>query len=171
MSKRSASAERATAVHEAGHAVAHYFLRVPIRHVTIVEDEDNDGHVLALRSLIAPPADESSTRYLRWVEGAEQQITICFSGMLAQIKQDARSLRSFHSHSDRRKAVEIASHIVGDGPVLQKYIDFRYEVARALVELRWPQIVDVADELMQRRTLSWKQLQGVILKSLGISPA
>jgi hypothetical protein len=75
MNKRSARAERTIAVHEAGHAVAHFFCHVPIRRVTIERTGDAGGHVASLRPLKAPPADTSTVSYLRWIERAEREIT------------------------------------------------------------------------------------------------
>jgi hypothetical protein len=170
MKPRAARLDRSIAIHEAGHAVAHYFLHEPIEHVTIVEAGDTAGYVRTQRPLKAFQGDETSARYLKWVARAERNITIDLCGMLAQQREDRKAYRSVHGSSDRDHAVSVAEHVIGcGGPVLDKYLSYRSEVAKAFVELRWPQILAVADALLARRTLSWEELQNVIRESLGIA--
>ncbi len=83
---------RATAVHEAGHVAASYFLHVPFKHVTIIESEDAAGHVLhepmsdaMLERIEAASYSglggfvDATTR--RWVE---QRVIVALAGGLAQ---------------------------------------------------------------------------------------
>jgi hypothetical protein len=170
MNGRTARQQRSIAIHEAGHAVAHYFLREPIKHVTIAQRGDSGGHVASLGPLREPPADETSGRYLRWIARAEGQITIYLCGSIAQRKDDVRAHRSIHGQSDRHEAYDIASRVVGSGgAILERYLDYRNEVAKAFVDLRWREIVATAEALLDRETLDWLALQRVILKSLGIA--
>mgnify|MGYP001590321076 CR=1 FL=1 len=170
MKPRAARLERSIAIHEAGHAVAHYFLREPVVHVTIDQKGDAGGHVRSKRTFREFRGDETTARYLKWQARAERIITIDLCGMVAQTKDDSDTYQSVHGQSDRDHAVSVAEKVVGcGGSVLDAYLAYRLEVAKAFVDLRWPQIIAVADALLTERMLAWEELQDVIRESLGIA--
>jgi hypothetical protein len=55
------------------------------------------------------------------------------------------------------------------GPILDRYLAYRHEVARAFVDQHWPQVVAVADALLTRKSLNQLELRRVVLESLGYS--
>jgi len=68
---------RMTAVHEAGHAILHYFLKNadPLHKVTIVP------HGRALGAALSLPEEDSYSRSKGWIE---DRIAICYGGWLAE---------------------------------------------------------------------------------------
>jgi cell division protease FtsH len=94
---------RMTAVHEAGHALLHYFLRNadPLHKVTIVP------HGRALGMALSLPEEDSYSRTKGWIE---DRIAICYGGWLAE--------KLFYSETttgtkqDIQQATEMARHMV-----------------------------------------------------------
>jgi ATP-dependent Zn protease len=105
MKNRTALEEKAIAYHEAGHVVAAYLHRVPIRYATILPSETALGHVLhqRLSHEIDLAIDVSDRARL----SAERKLLSSLAGPAAEIRFRKRS-RSVYSFSDDRKALEIA---------------------------------------------------------------
>ena len=94
---------RMTAVHEAGHALLHYFLKNadPLHKVTIVP------HGRALGMALSLPEEDSYSRTKGWIE---DRIAICYGGWLAE--------KLFYNETttgtkqDIQQATEMARHMV-----------------------------------------------------------
>jgi cell division protease FtsH len=94
---------RMTAVHEAGHALLHYYLKNadPLHKVTIVP------HGRALGMALSLPEEDSYSRTKGWIE---DRIAICYGGWLAE--------RLFYNETttgtkqDIQQATEMARHMV-----------------------------------------------------------
>jgi len=94
---------RMTAIHEAGHALLHYFLKNadPLHKVTIVP------HGRALGMALSLPEEDSYSRSRGWIE---DRIAICYGGWLAE--------KSFYNETttgtkqDIQQATEMARHMV-----------------------------------------------------------
>jgi cell division protease FtsH len=94
---------RMTAIHEAGHALLHYFLKNadPLHKVTIVP------HGRALGMAMSLPEEDSYSRTRGWIE---DRIVICYGGWVAE--------RSFYSETttgtkqDIEQATEMARRMV-----------------------------------------------------------
>ena len=97
------------AYHEAGHVVAAYLHRLPIRYAAIVPSKTALGHVLhqKLSHEIDLAIDVSDRARLR----AERKLLSLLAGPAAEIRFRKRSHRSVYSFSDDRKALEIAAHL------------------------------------------------------------
>jgi ATP-dependent Zn protease len=85
------SALEATAIHEAGHAVAAWLLRVRVNSATIIPHSGALGHVTHANPLrgVDLEWDDSDRARLR----AERYIKVCLAGPLAQKKFNPRSYR------------------------------------------------------------------------------
>ncbi|MCL2213681.1 MAG: ATP-dependent zinc metalloprotease FtsH [Treponema sp.] len=94
---------RMTAIHEAGHAILHYFLKNadPLHKVTIVP------HGRALGAALSLPEEDSYSRSKGWIE---DRIAICYGGWLAE--------RLFYNETttgtknDIQQATELARNMV-----------------------------------------------------------
>jgi len=145
-----ANALAATAHHEAGHAVAAVVRKVPIQHVTIEADGDAAGHVAYLR-----PTDG--------VEETHARGMIALAGEAAQRRFNPRSVRRHHGGSDREAVLAYAWENSGSQRQAQALVNLWQVQAEDLVELRWPVIARVAAALLERRTLSYDDVQGLLI--------
>jgi cell division protease FtsH len=174
---------RMTAIHEAGHALLHYFLKNadPLHKVTIVP------HGRALGMALSLPVEDSYSRTRGWIE---DRIAICYGGWVAE--------KAFYDETttgtkqDLEQATDMARRMVCEwgmaeelGPVtygqedepiflgkeiarhkdysentaqridkaVQKILDAARERARGIIESRKPALEKLADALMTRETL------------------
>ncbi len=162
---------QATAYHEAGHAVVAWWLGVGIRRATIIPDKSDNsrGHVLnhSLRPStyegieLADPFDTSRLR-------AEKRVMVSMAGEMAQRRFNPHSVRFYHASSDRE-------YIIG---VLERYAIWRdgirdtrphHKLLQGWTEMilsrLWYVVETVANALLERRTLSGKDLRAVMLKA------
>jgi cell division protease FtsH len=94
---------RMTAVHEAGHALLHYFLKNadPLHKVTIVP------HGRALGMALSLPEEDSYSRTKGWIE---DRIAICYGGWLAE--KLIFNETTTGTKQDIQQATEMARHMV-----------------------------------------------------------
>jgi hypothetical protein len=145
---------RATAYHEAGHAVAAYVQGIGIgrKGVSVVRDGDTDGRVYAHKGFNGNPEyDRSGTRL-----GAERRTVVTLAGEAAQRKFRVSSVRRYHAGSDWDNAVNLMSHFVASDRELSAYLELLRVRAEQLVENPecWAMIDAVATALMEHDTLS-----------------
>ncbi|MDR0289407.1 MAG: ATP-dependent zinc metalloprotease FtsH [Treponema sp.] len=94
---------RMTAIHEAGHALLHYFLKNadPLHKVTIVP------HGRALGMALSLPEEDTYSRTKGWIE---DRIAICYGGWLAE--NLIYSETTTGTKQDIQQATEMARHMV-----------------------------------------------------------
>jgi cell division protease FtsH len=94
---------RMTAIHEAGHALLHYFLKNadPLHKVTIVP------HGRALGMALSLPEEDSYSRTRGWIE---DRIAICYGGWLAE--KLIFNETTTGTKQDIQQATEMARHMV-----------------------------------------------------------
>ena len=183
---------RMTAIHEAGHALLHYFLKNadPLHKVTIVP------HGRALGMALSLPEEDSYSRTKGWIE---DRIAICYGGWLAE--------RLFYGETttgtkqDIQQATEMARHMVCEwgmadelGPVaygqedepiflgkeIARHKDYSEETARridqavreilerarvqaeGIVSARRDGLEAIADALLDRETLSDEEVREIL---------
>ncbi len=141
----------ATAYHEAGHAVAAFFARVPFKHVTIKPDGDMNGHVRYVRP-----------RRLTWA-GQHARGMVALAGETAQCRFEPRSARGHHGASDRATVAMLALDVGGGPAVVNALIGLWQAQADELVEGRWDCIERVAATLLERETLTAAEVRDAIL--------
>jgi hypothetical protein len=159
--------ERNTAIHEAGHAVASYFLHHRILRATIVPKPGSLGHVRHTRLKFSDQGmfDDS----LRGTDRAEKHIVICYAGPLAARKFAPRSQWRQSGIIDFDIASELFSHLdTHDDEYNRLYAKLLWRQAQLLVDLRWREINAVADDLVQHRTLNADGVRAAIHRSLGV---
>jgi hypothetical protein len=160
--KHVVSREAATAYHEAGHAVACYFMHVKVRSATVISDKDQGslGHVRHENMFrgLNPEVDLSGRVRLQ----IEREIIISVAGAAAQRRFSKRSWRQYHGSSDFRSASDLALRIGGDGAGATAFLHWLQLCADRLVETRWRNIECVARALMKRKTMTGEEIVDVI---------
>jgi hypothetical protein len=163
-----------TAYHEAGHAVAAFLLRVPfeIGVITIVPEDGADGcftHANLLKGIDLEWEDSDQDPDQARI-GVEKTILICLSGMEAQRRHRASSVRSHHARADYEKAVDLAGRIFGSSEVIAAYMKFL--LARAKSQFNrpgsWKAVEVLAGELMKHGTLQGSDALKVIRAAFAV---
>jgi hypothetical protein len=151
--------EQCTAYHEAGHAVAAFFLRQKIRDVTILETSDYRGRC-RLRT---------NCRHGRSTDKVFADIKIRYAGELALKRFAPASFRQWHVSSgpfggdrDRDIIIDLALKQTDEAgvPLLLKWLEHG---AKNLVDARWEHICAVAEALLKRKTLSGDEVFEIIV--------
>jgi hypothetical protein len=160
---------RRTAIHEAGHAVASYFLHVRMKHVTIVPERDSLGHVRHRRVQFGRHGifDDS----LRGTDRAERHIIVCFAGQIAQRKYAPHSQWRIGGSMDQEQAMELFWHIASaDEKARNLQLQLLWRRTELLIELHWKDVRSVAAALLKRKTLDATQVAETILRAYGLEP-
>jgi ATP-dependent Zn protease len=146
-----------TAYHEAGHAVAALVQGREVSEVTIVPDAKGDtlGH-LRQDSLPALVLDQCDPGAPEQRAGVEREILFCFAGPIAEEIFCGRKNHDGAS-GDMTCALRLASFLCGNVDETAAYFDRLLLQARDLVLSHWPAVKRVADELLDRRTLTGPQ--------------
>src|SRR5688572_6474495 len=112
MRAREAKRLRETAYHEAGHAVASFFLDVKIRKVSIVPDRERGTlgsvHNGRFGSNLHPDVELG----LKGRDTLEKHIRICYAGALAEKRVRGRG-NWVGARTDHRSAMELSDHVNG----------------------------------------------------------
>ena len=165
--KPTSSALRATAYHEAGHALANDALGFKNRKVSIVSDAESTGRVepeVNLRPASLTYGDSSPARLGRW----HNRIIVFLAGREAQRKFNPRSIRSYMSRSDLDKASKILERLHTENSeylAARRYLETR---TRNLIRrgVNWGKIEDLADALIEKRTLDGEQVRRIFVQSV-----
>jgi hypothetical protein len=125
--------------HEAGHAVASFYLGIKFKYVTIVEDKETFGHVRNSNVRWAPQGlfDDS----VKGIDRAERYIISLFAGPLASRKFHPGGRWRVGGAGDFRSINELLFRIAGEDPECQRlYYKLLRRRAELLVEHRWKEI-------------------------------
>ncbi len=170
MSRRSLQTERrreTTAYHEAGHVVAMCRQLLPIRSVTIVRDRQA-GSAGGVHGVPFHPGG----RGLRTLDRLEKEIIVAFAGPIAQRKRTGRSDRvgalkdlgrvadlAFRRFGERLEVGNAAGELA---QVVHAYLHYLELLTTRNVARWWPAIEVVAAALLERETLSGRQVRGIL---------
>lgn len=114
----------ATAYHEAGHAMAAWYLKIPFgkgKHaISIVPDGSTQGHFLSKHILRGRRIDVGTT-------GADQLkmerlVVVLLAGMVAQRRHRPSSIRTWHGSSDFHSAVDLIGYFAGNDREIEAYL-------------------------------------------------
>ena len=153
-----------TAYHEAGHAVASFFLHTGFRRVTIVPDDEAAGHSLdGMGGRFHGQPDCEMTPAIR--DYLERHIQVLLAGEIAQRKHSPRSVRQHHGRSDRHHAVGLALYINSDPRAVELYLRWLEHCTEGLVVTRWAMVETVAEALAEHKTLTRAQVRALILEA------
>lgn len=155
---------KATAYHEAGHAVVLWSLGEKFKTVTIVPKDETLGHVLrrTYPKGFNPEVEVTPRMRLRF----EAIIASLLAGQIAEAKFLGRPVHS-GMESDYQSAVEHTSYLFGSNKTMQAYLTFTSSLARDVVNSYWWAVKVVAEELLVRKLMNYNEvvdaLQGAIL--------
>ncbi len=169
MKSNSTHGLEATAYHEAGHAVVSWWLGVGIRRATIIPNTANNslGHVLN------HPLGQSTLEGMEFAElfassrlRAEKLVMVAMAGEMAQRRYDSRSVRSYHASSDREQIVTVLERyaVYHDGIIdVRPHQKLLQGWTEMILNRLWYVVETVARALLERHTLSGKELRAVML--------
>jgi hypothetical protein len=150
-----------TAYHEAGHAVASVMREIPFRHVSILRQDDNLGHVLAEPWGAATVKDLSVGIWnQRTVRRMEAEVDVLLAGAEA-LRRMGATRPSAGADSDNEKVVDIAFKLHGSGELVSAYIKWRGACVKELIDFNWNRVVAVAEALLKQNRLTAKQVRAI----------
>ncbi|GEJ56937.1 hypothetical protein [Anaeromyxobacter diazotrophicus] len=164
---------RHTAYHEAGHAVASFFLGCGNKYLTIVPDKEQGSighHVGVPTGKWFQPDVYSDGKHRNKVEA---RVMVLYAGAIAESLAQGRKprLRS-GSRSDSAAAADLASYVVGSGEEWGAYLDWLFIRATGFLRspFRWRAVEVVAEALLAKRTLKGREVRELIRGSLPALP-
>jgi len=158
-----AGRDATTAYHEAGHAVADFYLRFKIRKVTIRPEREkrHEYHGYCQRQgrsyLDRIDIEVTPVKQNRIFN----RIIAIAAGYVAQKRFSPRSVRRWHTSGDEQMAADLALYVT-DPTGVEYLLRWLYHCAENLVEVRWGDICAVADALLERKTLSGDEVREII---------
>ena len=167
MKKRSEKEHRATAYHEAGHAVAAFLLDRPFRRVSIIQDEEGHGHVLyrKFHKRFDPEYGSNPQKARFQIERAI--ITLMAGGEAERVHTGRRN--NLGSSSDDETARDLATYIVPDwGDELVAYLKWLRIRTRNLLKSprNWRAVEELAEALMEKGEMSAAEAKDTIIRGL-----
>ncbi len=158
------SQRRATAYHEAGHAIAAWRLRLKVHSGTIVPAPDYSGQVKHESPLRRTRLDIDGSDRARM--RAESAIIVSLAGPAAQKRFNPRSWRSHHGEYDFKLVTDLALRLNGDGKTATAYCTWLSIVADNLVSANWQWVEIIAQALLARGTLSGDEVRNLIMADM-----
>jgi len=159
---------RATAYHEAGHAVAAWHEHLPIRAVSVIADDDTLGRVHH------PPSPASFRPDIDAGPRARTRIEAHAIAFLAGTHAERLVVQRVSDASwseDRRRAGALLSYLCGSAEEEGAYWNLMNIRARGLMkqdQLR-PALDALAAALLEHRRLSGRRARQIILEALGLT--
>jgi ATP-dependent Zn protease len=164
MKQRSSNPRRATAYHEAGHAVMCRHEGVRLNKVTIVSDESTAGscgHEKLIRGKY-PDTDDSDRMRLK----IEKRVRIALAGVIAQKLYNPRSFRNYHASADYEAAVDMALHVSGSAKQAEAWLKWLEICTRDTIQAQWSIVEGLAEALLKESTLNGEQVQRLVSEFL-----
>jgi len=171
--------DQATAYHEAGHAVAAFYVERAFTNISIEEDEDSFGRVIrrAPGEWFRPDAEVDGRTRRR----IEQDIMIGLAGPLAEerftgtsndagaglIMPEGMDVGILLPGSDLQRVVDLSLYVSGGGDdEASAFVEWLRQRTLSLLNQHWPSrsLEELAAQLLVDRTLSWKRAKQVIQK-------
>jgi len=165
MGKRTTKLDRMVAVHEAGHAVVAMALRQAFERVTIEPDLPGSlGHVHQpwAKSVDTYSPDGRGRRYI------EDRVIVLLAGHRAAKKDAGRA--AFGQGADRRSAVELLFILSGSSEEVRAWYALQEVRAKMYVDREWHAIEALAEELLRRRRMTYRQARNVYREAHALPP-
>ena len=166
MTKAEQKKLKATAYHEAGHAVAAFAMGKRFKKVSVIpnSDEDSLGRVSGCgwKSKLNPEFDDGA----RVRNLVEAQIIILLAGPVAEAKLTGQ-FNHIGASKDYEYVVRYASYLTGSSDETTAYINWLIEKTKnVLSTYRWNALEQLADELIKRREIAYKAAREIIRKGI-----
>jgi ATP-dependent Zn protease len=152
--------QRATAYHEAGHAVMALLLGRGVRSVTVIPDEWTESLGMVTFNPL-PAFDPHFDRSGRTREKCERLILILLAGPVAERRYTGKWCHS-GADGDRHAVVEIASRLIGERTT-SSYVRWLSDVANEKFDgpFAWPAVRTIAAELLRKDRLSGRRVREI----------
>ena len=160
---RNTKALQSTAFHEAGHAVISWALEYEVYELTIVPSEDKAGLVKYQNPLLGVPLDRDNSPNA--VAQAKKAMMISLAGPIAQRKFDPESWEDHHGAVDFEKVVDFALRLGGGEEDANVFLESLDPEIKDMIDRYWPEIQNLASVLLEKRTMSAKEVENVILST------
>ncbi len=158
---------RATAHHEAGHAVAAFHVGVKTRAILLFARDGSPGRH-SIRSYLAGmrPGLGSSPRSQR---RAEKVALLCLAGPAAQRRFNPKGAHSYPMETDRRQAIDLLSRFAESDEELRAYrrlIEARARRMIARPEI-WRSVERLAARLLEKGSMTAAEVADAIREGAG----
>ena len=158
------TAERLTAYHEAGHALASELYGQVLTRVEILGDCEHSGTTEARRFPVDP--DEGGTSRAG-VEAIENRLRCVLAGTVAEMMVSKREGWD-ESSEELEVAVRLAMKLVDDcEDVLPLLEDLRADLEKVLRE-HWKAVESLAEELVRRKSLSGAEVRQILESNITV---
>jgi hypothetical protein len=164
-----------TAHHEAGHAVIDWEIGIKIKTATIKRAGHILGHVL--HDKIFRPGDLEWNVSPRVKMRAERAILATLAGPFAQKRFAPRSrwrsgnfTGTMSGDADFDRVYNVINRLYDDYKVGRRFVQYMEACAEKLVEYHWKEIALVAQRLIERETLTRKEVRVAIFEAKGLKP-
>jgi hypothetical protein len=153
-----------TAYHEAGHAVAAFYMKRPFRYVTIEPDEDCLGHIMYKKFRDSFNPEIGSDREIR--KPLEKAITTAFAGPIAeQIFSGRKNIVG--AKGDLRDALNYAFYLCGSPEETEAYVNWLWIRTKNMIRqpAKWCSVEGLAKELLDYRKIEYMKARRIIKES------
>jgi len=161
--KRTDKQLKATAYHEAGHAVFAWYKGIKIKKVTIIPDADSVGHVHHAKVIKgrSPKLDNSPRQRQRM----ETLIMISLAGPLAQRIWNPQTCRTYQCRDDHQTAVDVAMTYCGSSKQATAFLRYLHVCVDEFLRSPriWHRVQALALELLQRSTMTGGEVDNFLL--------
>ena len=153
-----------TAYHEAGHAVAAFYMKRSFRYVTIEPEEDSLGHIMykKFRDSFNPEIDPD--REIR--KPLEKAIITAFAGPIAEQIFSGRKNR-IGASSDFHGALDCALYLCGSNEETEAYVNWLWIRTKNMIRqpAKWCSVEGLAKELLDCRKIGYMKARRIIKES------
>lgn len=156
--------DRATAYHEAAHAVMGELCGRRLTEVEIVGDDDHAGSVRWLRFAEERPSEHEPGLPTAPIE---RQLLCTAAGMVAEAMVTGRDCWDEGS-SELDEAVRLAIQVVGDCERVLPYLQEVREHTETLLVQHWPAVETLAEALLVRRRMTGEEVRREITPLLPV---
>ncbi|MFI5180946.1 MAG: hypothetical protein ACHQPI_06120 [Thermoanaerobaculia bacterium] len=163
LKRESASALRATAFHEAGHAVMHVLAGHQLQLLSIKPGQESHGGTKVVPQFRVPSSGPVSPQTVANVEAA---VCILLAGWEAQQRAAPKSARGHGTVEDARKAVDLIDVLSGSSEEVQAWIHLLEVRTRHRVAHYWRAVNSVATALLEKETLDGAEAGTLIHEAL-----
>jgi ATP-dependent Zn protease len=156
--------DESLAYHEAGHAVANFYLRLKTRKVTIRPEPEqirkgSKGYCWSHGRSYLDGIDIEVTPVKQ--DRIFNKIIALAAGYIAQKRFSPRSVRSWQASGDNKAVVDLATFVTDPAGVTY-LTQWLYHRAESLVNTRWADICAVSNALLERQRLSGDEVRDII---------
>lgn len=153
-----AAQRRATAFHEAGHAVAAHQLGFDLTEVHIIPDEDHQG-----MTKIGPRRSDDRWMFQNPLQGMADRLIRDFAGIVAEVKHTGR-LQWRYGSNDFCNAFIMATTLLHTDDEAEAFLKYGWACTWSFLRRHdiWAAVCAVADALLECDRLSKDRVAGII---------